>query len=76
MAFSPQTFEQIIHVKTVEDSGYDSALPHAVAEVEPAGVDTVPFHIGSLHHVDEEEKTNEDSRKSRRHQLLEKEAML
>ena len=67
MAFSSQTLEQIIHLKTVEDSRYDPALPHAIAEVEPTGVDTIPFHIGSLHHVDEEEKTNEDSRKSRRH---------
>ena len=45
MAFSPETFEQIIHVKTVEDSRYDSALPHAIAKIEPTGVDTIPFFI-------------------------------
>ena len=64
MTFFPETIKQNVDVKTVKDCRYDSALPDAVTEVEEAGVLAVPFNICCLHHIDVEEKSDEDDRES------------
>ena len=72
---SPKNLEQIVDVKTVQDSRKNLSLANAVADTKNGREETIPTNISILEPIDEDEEPDEDLGETGLEELTEQKRM-